>query len=65
MSQMDWKSVPPPLSEAYMKSYRSQTQRACEGMMVTGGEHHGTLQSLHSGETGIDIMRRMLAGAAD
>ncbi len=40
------------------EGYRELKRRAPAGMMVTSGEHHGTLQSFRTlSETGIDIMQ--------
>ncbi|MGS2958505.1 hypothetical protein AB2908_24720, partial [Escherichia coli] len=40
------------------ESYRELKRNAPVGMMVTSGEHHGTLQSFRTlSETGIDIMQ--------
>ncbi len=39
------------------EGYRELKRQAPAGMMVTSGEHHGTLQSFRTlSETGIDIM---------
>lgn len=40
------------------EGYRELKRQAPAGMMVTSGEHHGTLQSFRTlSETGIDIMQ--------
>lgn len=40
------------------EGYRELKRNAPVGMMVTSGEHHGTLQSFRTlSETGIDIMQ--------
>ena len=46
------------------EGYRELKRNAPAGMMVTSGEHHGTLQSFRTlSETGIDIMQPDVAGA--
>ncbi len=51
---MDEECLPPQQYEGY----RELKRNAPVGMMVTSGQHHGTLQSFRTlSETGIDIMQ--------